>query len=110
MPATPRDQCDSTIRVPVTRAQAVHHIGDGRSGISGWAIARPVPEYPAALVREARGWLSDCQWADVGSDDIAGLADADVIRAIDAHWPGGWTAFRQQNAQLAEEQEQGDRT
>ena len=53
---------------------------------------RPVP---AEVMTEARGWLSDNQWADADADDIAEAKDLDILRAIQRHYLFGWTGFRQ---------------
>ncbi len=45
------------------------------------------------LMDEARGWLSDCQWADDEIDFDA--MPADQVRAgVERHYDGGWAAFR----------------
>jgi len=46
------------------------------------------------LIREARGWIADCQWADIGPDDVADLTDEQVIAGISRYYDGGWAAFR----------------
>lgn len=45
------------------------------------------------LLQEARGWLSDCTWADVDEHDIAVMPADVVTRAVARHYEGGLTAF-----------------
>lgn len=40
---------------------------------------------------EARGWIDDCEWADVES--ASQLTDTEVIRGIHQHYAGGWNQF-----------------
>jgi hypothetical protein len=44
----------------------------------------------AAEIAAARDWIADC-WP---ADEIAGLADTDVIAGITRHYDGGWDGFR----------------
>jgi hypothetical protein len=48
---------------------------------------------PAVLTGEARGWLSDCVWADIAGDGIARLTAEQVTRAVARHYAGGLPAF-----------------
>lgn len=50
-----------------------------------------VEERERALLVEARGWISDCEWGDdVDPDDL----DDDEVRAgVERHYDGGWDAF-----------------
>lgn len=45
------------------------------------------------LMRAARGWIADCEWADIGPDDIADLSDAEVFAGVSRYFEGGWAAF-----------------
>ena len=45
------------------------------------------------LIREARGWLSDCVWADMEPEDFAGLGEAEVVAGVQIHYRGGWRQF-----------------
>lgn len=44
-------------------------------------------------LQEARGWLSDCAWADIDAVGIAALTPAQVTRAVARHYDGGMAAF-----------------
>jgi hypothetical protein len=39
-------------------------------------------------IKEARGWLEDCD-----APDVVGRSDLNVIRTVHAHCDGGWPAF-----------------
>jgi hypothetical protein len=52
------------------------------------------------LISAARSWIADCEWADTGPDDVAGLTDAEVVRGIQRHYQGGWLRFVADGAQL----------
>jgi hypothetical protein len=43
------------------------------------------------LISEARGWLSDLQWAD--EPDFAAMTDYQVRRGVERHYDGGWAQF-----------------
>lgn len=47
--------------------------------------------YQADVITEARGWISDCYWADV--DDAGDLTDDEVFRGIGRRYQGGWRGF-----------------
>ena len=52
----------------------------------------PCPEHiTPALITEMRGWVADCEWADVG--DVAEVSDVQVIRGVARHYVGGIEAF-----------------
>ena len=38
-------------------------------------------------------WLSDCEWPDVEADGIAGMPAAQIVRAVQVHYVGGWGEF-----------------
>lgn len=42
-------------------------------------------------IREARGWIADCTWAE--ELDVEELTDLEVIKGVDKHYDGGWEAF-----------------
>jgi hypothetical protein len=47
-----------------------------------------------AVLTEARGWLSDCEWRDdITPEDIAAMPDAKIKRAVALNYEGGWDAF-----------------
>jgi hypothetical protein len=46
-----------------------------------------------ALIAEARGWLSDCEWEDMTPARIRRLSADAVRRAVARHYDGGWAAF-----------------
>lgn len=52
-----------------------------------------MPPYGPETVTAARGWLSDCSWADADQDVIAALTDACVMGAVARHYEGGTAAF-----------------
>lgn len=45
------------------------------------------------LLSAARSWIADCEWIDVGPDDIADLTDAQVVSGIRNNYEGGWAQF-----------------
>lgn len=49
----------------------------------------PTPDDIAAM----REWLAECTWADLETDDIAELSDADVIAGVRRHYVGGVEQF-----------------
>lgn len=53
----------------------------------------PARELSGEALREARGWLSDCLWADVTPDDIATMPADLITRAVARHYDGGLAAF-----------------
>jgi hypothetical protein len=50
------------------------------------------PAEPDAL-SEARRWIADCAWADLGPDAIDEITDAEVLAGVERHYDGGWSAF-----------------
>ena len=46
-----------------------------------------------AQLREARGWIADCEWGDLTRASIRRLTADQVVRGIEAHYCGGWAAF-----------------
>jgi hypothetical protein len=52
------------------------------------------------LISAARSWIADCEWANIGPDDIADLTHTDVIAGIQRHYQGGWAQFTADGAQL----------
>lgn len=44
-----------------------------------------------SLLRAARDWISDCEWADITS--AGELSDTQVMAGVDAHYFGGWSQF-----------------
>jgi hypothetical protein len=66
----------------------------------GWLAANREAERKTAaeirrreLIREARGWIADCQWGDIGPDDVADLSDDEVIAGVNKFFEGGWAEF-----------------
>lgn len=47
----------------------------------------------AHLIGEARGWISDCVWANLEPDDVDDLTDEEIRRGVQRHYDGGWDAF-----------------
>lgn len=47
-----------------------------------------------AEIREMRGWLADCEWADMDVGSIAELTDTVVLRGVARHYEGGIAEFR----------------
>jgi hypothetical protein len=43
------------------------------------------------VIADMRGWIGDCQWADV--DQVEDLTDAEVIAGVEAHYEGGVHQF-----------------
>lgn len=52
-----------------------------------------------ALIREARGWISDCRLV---RGDVADLDDLTVERIIGRWYEGGWYQFVRDNAALTD--------
>lgn len=50
-------------------------------------------ELTGELLREARGWVADCMWADLEPEDIAAMPAARVTRGIARHYDGGLAEF-----------------
>lgn len=64
------------------------YLGNTARDALGYAI-----EAEAGLLREARGWIADNAWEDIGPDDVGDLTDAQVRAGIEAHYAGGWVQF-----------------
>jgi len=45
------------------------------------------------LAAEARGWIGDCQWADLEDGDVEDLTDAQALSGIARKYQGGLKAF-----------------
>jgi hypothetical protein len=45
------------------------------------------------LMRAARSWVADCEWADLAGGDIADLSDIQVYAGVNRYYEGGWAAF-----------------
>lgn len=60
-----------------------------RAFVASWEARNITPE----LIREARGWIADNAWENIGPDDVADLTDAQVITGIRRYYEGGWAAF-----------------
>ena len=54
--------------------------------------ARRTREDAAALMREARAWVADCEWGE-DAETLAALSDAAVRAGVARHYAGGWEAF-----------------
>lgn len=54
------------------------------------AMGALTSEAQAEALKEARGWIADCSWAE---GDPGKLNDAEVMRGIARHYEGGWAAF-----------------
>lgn len=52
-----------------------------------------VEHFPAALVDEMRGWLSDCEWRDLTPEDCYELDGSTALRAVERYFEGGLAAF-----------------
>lgn len=44
-------------------------------------------------LKEARGWIMDCVWADMDEDQAAELTGEQIVKGIERHYEGGWAAF-----------------
>lgn len=44
-------------------------------------------------LKEARGWILDCVWADLDENDVAELTGEQIVKGIQRHYEGGWSAF-----------------
>ena len=49
--------------------------------------------YTSEELASMRGWISDCNWSDLGSDDLDELTDAQVVAGVSRHYDGGLGAF-----------------
>ena len=47
----------------------------------------------SADILDARGWVSDCEWADDVLVEI--LTDLEIIDGVNRHYSGGWKQFIQ---------------
>jgi len=43
------------------------------------------------LIKEARAWLADLEWAD--EPDFAAMTDEQIKRGVSRHYDGGWAGF-----------------
>ena len=43
------------------------------------------------LIKEARAWLADLEWAD--EPDFAAMSDEQIRRGVQRHYDGGWAGF-----------------
>lgn len=50
-------------------------------------------EINARVLADMRGWLSECEWADVDAEDIAEMSAEQVLRAVCDHHDGGVVGF-----------------
>ena len=69
---------------------AAFEAGGGQAAVPETMARASTPE----LISAARSWIADCEWANIGPDDIADLTDAQVVAGIQQHYEGGWAAFR----------------
>lgn len=44
-------------------------------------------------LKEARDWILDCVWADLNESDVAELTGEQIVKGIQRHYEGGWSAF-----------------
>lgn len=45
------------------------------------------------ILNEMRGWVSDCVWSDLDSDEIADLSDEQIMRGVARKYDGGIAQF-----------------
>ncbi len=43
------------------------------------------------LIKEARAWLADLEWAD--EPDFDAMTDEQIRRGVGRHYDGGWAGF-----------------
>ena len=55
--------------------------------------ARGYPGGTKELAAEARGWIADCPWEDLGADDVKDLPDGQALSGIKRFYEGGMDAF-----------------
>ena len=48
--------------------------------------------YPT-VIKEAREWISECQWPDLEPDQVAELSDEQAIAGVRRHFDGGLEEF-----------------
>lgn len=46
---------------------------------------------------DARAWIADCEWANLGSEDVGELTDEQVIAGVARHYEGGIQQFALDN-------------
>jgi hypothetical protein len=56
-------------------------------------LERGYPGGTQELAAEARGWIADCEWADIDEIDAEDLGDAQALSGIDRKYEGGLDAF-----------------
>lgn len=49
--------------------------------------------YTPDHLREMRGWVNDCVWADMLPEDIEDVTDEEILKGIDKHYVGGLVGF-----------------
>ena len=47
----------------------------------------------AETLEQARVWVSECVWEDLEPDNAASISDAQIHKAINRHYTGGWAQF-----------------
>lgn len=55
-------------------------------------------EVTIAQLREARDWILDNSWADLDDDAIAELTGEQIVKGVQRHYEGGWSAFLRNTA------------
>lgn len=49
--------------------------------------------YSEEEMRAMRGWVADCEWGDVDSDNVDQLSDEAIIRGVRKFYAGGVAQF-----------------
>ena len=52
----------------------------------------------SAIATEALAWLTDCMWADMDPEDFDDLTPSQIMRGVERHYEGGWSAFVEASA------------
>lgn len=47
------------------------------------------------IVKDARDWVADCQWAEDDPEFIQNLPDTSILLGVDRHYDGGLASFLQ---------------
>lgn len=54
--------------------------------------------YTGVDIEAMREWISDCQWGDLDTEDIADLSELEVLAGVHRSYDGGLPAFMSDNS------------
>jgi hypothetical protein len=63
------------------------------SDVAAILTERGYPGGIQALAAEARDWIAECEWADLGEEDVEDLTDAQALSGAGRKFVGGLEEF-----------------